>query len=652
MKIQLTSCESGARILLIFVLASVSWLTACGPVATAEPAVYKGTNVVEAHVPQSTPISDPLTLLDDELEIQAELQDDAYPLPQATLETITSYDEATGDITIPADAEGADQIQVGQVIVGGVSAQTPHGLLRRVIVIEEQTVLVGELADATGQLPQAPGLKQLILRTVQARLQDLFKRAQVKDSRELSYDMLDLTQTSTAGLDYDPAAGEFILEVSETLSDPESGATASLNGRLFIRPQFEFNLVFDDGLKYAAVRNVTTLRSQVEMTAGVSFHASAREPVYELYFQSQLIPVHTPIGTIPVYYQPVIRIFVGADGSFTTEVSFSAEQEVTYQRGYIYNGADWYEDKPEPVRQPPVFSGPDVTVAFQARAYVAPRLEIIFYGIVGWYAEAEVYLLLEVEPTSDPWWILNAGVIVYVGYDFQILGDLLPNYREAIIKEDWELARADLSPPPPTPTPDPRQSLLDEARDWPLVYEDWFDSSNVFSQGSYEDELVDGYREYTSGVYQWTAHAKSPVIWWEYTSQEVGSDFYLYVQARQISGDDNAACGAAFRYADYSNFYTFVISASEQMRFFRKYEGKRDNLIDWEAAPGVLPQGNSNQLEIIGLGGHYYFYVNGGFLGEYTDDKIGQGRVGIAIDLRKANIEAEFAFEGLVVRIP
>jgi hypothetical protein len=434
------------NLFLSLLLVSTTLLGGCTPAASSSPEP----NIQIEQNPRGT---------------EAVLQENAYPLPQNVVDAISSYDSDSGEIIIPADVPGAEQIQVGQIIVGGISEQTPSGLLRRVVNIE--TVYTSQTADATGSVVRPQAFKQFIIHTVKATLQELFKRAQIKDSKMLKHSMLE----TTSGLGYDESTDSIIVFVNETLTDENnSGAKASLEGKVFINPNFDFDIRYDDGLQYAELRNETTIKSQVTLTAEASFRAGKEVSIYDLYFKPQTIVIETSLGAVPVVYRPVIHIFAGANGEFTTKITFSAEKEVSYERAYIYDGASWQEEKPNPVWSQIEYPGPELSIKFQARAYVKPNLEMVFYELVGLYTEAEFYLQLVVDPSIERWWTLSAGVNVDIGFKFEIFTDELPQHKWTVIKKEQELDHAKAPPveehagPAEEPAPPPQNPPNEESQ--------------------------------------------------------------------------------------------------------------------------------------------------------------------------------------------
>jgi hypothetical protein len=425
---------------LALLLVSVTLIGGCETADTATPEVLMGKGV------------QPVQVLDTEADVETVLRDNVYPLKEATVEAIIGYED--GEIIIPVDAPYVNEIEKDQIIVYGISDKTPVGLLRRVVSIEPDTAYISKTADATGNVIRPKAIDVLKIITTFARLQDIFKNGRILVSdKQLFYG--DLESKTKAEVGWDDKTESIVVSVNETLTG-SNGGEVSLNGDIFIKPKFDFDIRFYNyELQYIEFRDKTTITSDVKLTVKQSFRTEADASIYTLTFK----PMTKWVKGIPIVYRPVIDIRVGAKGDITAKIDFSVEHEVSYKRAYKYSQEQgWSREEPEPARSLIEFSEPEPTIAFWARAYVRPKLKIIFYELAGLYATAEFYLQLDANPSETIWWELRAGVDVYLGFEFEILGDELPNYEKAVIRKDWPLDSADgpvVEPEPPPPEPEP-----------------------------------------------------------------------------------------------------------------------------------------------------------------------------------------------------
>jgi len=222
------------------------------------------------------------------------------------------------------------------------------------------------------------------------------------------------------------------------------------------------------------------------------------------------------------------------------------------------------------------------------------------------------------------------------------------------------------STPPPTSTPMPTatpnwtatakiQNALtaaeDAANNWELVLEDTFDNNdNLWLAESSDDEYALINYEIVDGKYRWDATAHKSFIGWARSSTDPLTDFYLSVEITQVDAPGSADYGVLFREDEDSNFYYFAISEQGLYAFYIYFEGW-DTLIDWTDTTLILP-GASNRITVIGEGSHFTFFINDQYLTEFTDNKISEGLISLAIELSDEGDQAIFEFDNFELRTP
>jgi formylglycine-generating enzyme required for sulfatase activity len=432
----------------------------------------------------------PATYLQGELGIEPVLKDDAKVLSEDAVEEIIEYDPEAGELILPADAEGADEIEEGDIIVGGISDETPDGILLKVESIEEETESAwpgngvgGRLAKPASAAPSSPFTK-LIIRTVSAQLTDLFKSAEIMDDVRLGGSDIDQSDTGMNGIQLD--GGEIKVQINKDIECEESGEKATLSGSVKVNPQLDFHIVIEEGeLQQIRVSNRTTYKTDVSLSVKKEFRQGKRVLLKEIKFKRKklLIPVPGSLP-IPVIYRPILSVYVGADGSISSEMSVSAKHEVTYQRGLVYDGQAWGKIYNMDAK------GWDFeassSVSFNARAYLSPRLDIKFYGMAGPYVEASVYLRFEINPNEEPDWKLACGMDASVGIEFKVLGvgNLSYSYQKRLIQvPEWVIAPSEEKDAPPS-IPPPGATRTREIDGATMVYV----PAGEFQMGSTEDD--------------------------------------------------------------------------------------------------------------------------------------------------------------------
>jgi hypothetical protein len=197
----------------------------------------------------------------------------------------------------------------------------------------------------------------------------------------------------------------------------------------------------------------------------------------------------------------------------------------------------------------------------------------------------------------------------------------------------------------------PTESASPDAPGWPVVFSETFDSNaNEWPVGDFENEYHTTVWKLEGGNYRWETAAKQLFDWFVRPEQPSNSDMHVEVDARQISGPEDAAFGLALRSSE-SGFYYFMISETGYYLFSRVYQGDWVDLIAWTASSAIQP-GEVNRLEAIAEGSHFRLLINGQLVDELDDNKNSRGVSGLCIALAGAGDEALFEFDNFVIRAP
>ena len=186
---------------------------------------------------------------------------------------------------------------------------------------------------------------------------------------------------------------------------------------------------------------------------------------------------------------------------------------------------------------------------------------------------------------------------------------------------------------------------------WPVVFSDKFTSDvHRWSVGKKNDDLVTGEWQITEGKYRWEAEAsKGMVVWPTVPNNEPVSDFYLNVEAGQVSGDKDNSYGIAFRHNS-QGYYLFRIRDDQQFGFSILDEGEWTTLIEWTETSAIRP-GEANRLTVIADGSQFTFFINDEFVGEAENSRFNEGGTGLAIGLDSAGSKAVFEFDNFELRV-
>jgi len=193
-------------------------------------------------------------------------------------------------------------------------------------------------------------------------------------------------------------------------------------------------------------------------------------------------------------------------------------------------------------------------------------------------------------------------------------------------------------------------SLKLTASQWPMILSDTFpDNSLKWPVGVEDGDLSKTDWEVKNGKYWVQATAKQGFVYWSHPEGDNVADFYLSVDAQQISGTETAEYGVIFRKASDDDYYLFEISNTGEYSLFLLSQGDWTILIEWTESPAILP-GEVNQIGVVGLGSSFLFFVNDEFVAQTEDSTLASGLTGVAIGLSNPGDQLEVEFDNFILR--
>jgi hypothetical protein len=204
-----------------------------------------------------------------------------------------------------------------------------------------------------------------------------------------------------------------------------------------------------------------------------------------------------------------------------------------------------------------------------------------------------------------------------------------------------------------TATVQARQAALSTAKSWPVVLSDTFDRDlDVWSIGEDEDPSLGSVSwAIEGGQYLWHAQAVTGFVWWVIPEGEAVTDFYLSVDASQVSDPDVGEYGVIFRRDDDEQYYLFEISDLGYYALFLYSLNGWETLIDW-TDHAAITAGEFNQLAVHATGPLFDLYINGIYVAGYVDERLPSGRVGLLIGLSNAGEEMSWLFDNFELQAP
>jgi uncharacterized protein (TIGR02145 family) len=134
------------------------------------------------------------------------------------------------------------------------------------------------------------------------------------------------------------------------------------------------------------------------------------------------------VGVVPVLVTPTFTLTLGASLDLKSELTAGITQNLTVTSGVVDSLGSWN----------PYFnlmksfghSGPSISNTAEAKIYLKPQINMLFYEIISPYLSTELYGLVEADPATTPWWKLYAGLSADIGVDIKIWELTPANFSE------------------------------------------------------------------------------------------------------------------------------------------------------------------------------------------------------------------------------
>jgi hypothetical protein len=164
-----------------------------------------------------------------------------------------------------------------------------------------------------------------------------------------------------------------------------------------------------------------------------------------------------------------------------------------------------------------------------------------------------------------------------------------------------------------------------------LLFSDDFSSTKSGWEWSLEDDFL---ASYTNGSYVMTV---VPADYWSYylNPKLDLTDFAVEVEATKKSGPDDNVFGLAVRIAgpdDYSvpeSYYAFLLSSDGYYDIEEYNNGEWITSPNWIKSEAIKTGNQTNLIKVVAQGDKFSFYANGEKLGDFVDDTIARGSIGL-----------------------
>lgn len=300
----------------------------------------------------------------------------------------------------------------GDVLVASTSDSTPYGLLRK---------LVAKRAEQ----------QQIVLSTSPAKLEDAIYKGKVRLTRTLTE--ADLVGGMPEGMSLKAAEAGLVIGFNDVALDGTSNVLAS--GSLTIAPSIDLTIDIDlGGINELSFGLTVEQGANLELVANDGASLSQEATIGpSLIFGSYIVEV----ATVPIVFTPVMTFFVGATGEVTAMLSSTISQSSEYSLGLGYKDGGFGPTQTHSFNS--IFDPPHVKDHTSAKLYAGPELEVLVYGAVGPFVNADAYLRTNASFGGSPpclMWDLRGGLEATIGVDFIL------SYETQVFNVSEELANS------------------------------------------------------------------------------------------------------------------------------------------------------------------------------------------------------------------
>ncbi len=312
-------------------------------------------------------------------------------------------------------SSSAPSLAPGDVIVAGVSATTPTGLLRKVVSVSSSSIgITVQTAAATLQeaIPEGSFTADVTLAPSSVQASSSAPIAASGGAPLGASAVTGNLGTTVSYGDMSFGVGKVSLSGSTYLSQPPTA-------------KFSANWTSTGGLHSSVLFSA---RQTTTLTATASPGSTGSRSWDILPTPQTFAPITVMVGALPVVLVPTLQwqVEVSVGVSDVSTVSQSVVQNTTLTAGLDVD----VNNNGQVTRVTPTssldctFSNSQATpgiLSSNLRVSVGPVITLALYGVAGPSLNADGFLDLSVRPTDTPWWVLSGGVQAGVGLNVPLL---------------------------------------------------------------------------------------------------------------------------------------------------------------------------------------------------------------------------------------
>lgn len=347
------------------------------------------------------------------------LYENTLPFSQNMLNNISSYDKGTFIFSSPQE-----NISEGDIIVGGISNETPYGFLRKVDAVYND-----------GKT----------LKTSQATLEEAVKNGTIIFNKQFRYSDVKLSKGTTnypekAFLEKSSSGGfDFHLYFNYPIYDKDNNYSTTddqiiLNSDLYFNLATDGQFIFKEGNTKVEFRVIYDSKFDLSLNSKTALPYNKKIEVWKAYFTPFVITTPVPVVVLPKF-----SVNLGIGGEVSASVKTGITEDFYSSVTLEYDGK-WSTSKE--TNKTFKFVTPSLNLNENIKAYAEAELELLLYGITGPHGSVEAYLILDANLTKNPWWTLSAGLEGKVGFETEILSKGIFGFETTVFNIKEKIADA------------------------------------------------------------------------------------------------------------------------------------------------------------------------------------------------------------------
>ncbi len=364
----------------------------------------------------------------------------AKMVDETTINNLSSISEDGTALLFSAATSQIDSMQTGDVIISGITATTPYGMLKKVVSKTKwedgSVVLITEAASLTDAF------------------QELHLTGTIPSAQ--SAGIASLSPLRTSAVEPFPSAGIAPLSLLQPSSltpfpsvrystPPWKNVSVGVGGSLSCTWSSDYNGMFDLDYDihihwFKLERFYLALAGRQDLVVNGQCEAKGKLDVnYEKTFAQIIIaPITIPPLVLTWNFEPGLGVNFSGEGTFDLSFGFNANNNVKLGFGYVdtqgWSGIKEWDFNFEPYHS---MAGEEWNVVI--KPYARLKFPVRVFGVAGPYVDVRPYAKLS--STVDPAWDcqIGAGVSANCGGDVAILSWTLGQFNIELLDLYWPI---------------------------------------------------------------------------------------------------------------------------------------------------------------------------------------------------------------------